>query len=409
MLAKRRKPLAVFASLAVLAALAATSAASAGPVTCFGSPVTITAVPGVTTHGTAGPDVIMGTSGDDVIITHGGADLVCSRGGDDDVRGGGGNDKINLGKGDDVARGGPGNDLIQGKGGSDLIRGNKGADDLRGGRGADDLRGGPGSDKLRGNKGRDRLNGGAGNDSCKGGTGKDTRKRCGSQQSPSANLNDTFAGSGKLLGYTTNNAFAIPNVGRSNGRYRAEVLTNANNVTLHFNEEQGRLDAKLVSFPFDITVRNLGIGTQADSQTAPSPTNGNYIFAGVQVHVPNLDDTNSAHVVVGHRGGTPFTIEGKNTRNGSSSVNDAGPNIVPDGRADIRIVGNADRTLTVYWQTPNANPDKTDDNWTLYNGDGRLPGAAPTFGKTVYIGLITYAFGSANVPFVGTADSIESN
>jgi len=198
-------------------------------------------------------------------------------------------------------------------------------------------------------------------------------------------------------------------VARVDGRYRAEVLTNANNVTLHFNEEQGRLDAKLVEFPFDITVRNLGIGTQADSQTAPAPVNGNYIFAGIQVHVPDLDDTNSAHVVVGHRGNTSFTIEGKNTRNGDSSVSDAGANIVPDGRADIRIVGNEDRTLTVYWQTPNANPDKTDDNWTLYNGTGELPGTAPTFGDKVYVGLITYAFGSANVPYVGTADSIRLN
>ncbi|WP_420319061.1 hypothetical protein [Ekhidna sp.] len=216
---------------------------------------------------------------------------------------------------------------------------------------------------------------------------------------------DSFDGSGDLVDYTTNNEAALPNVIQVNGRYRAELTENSQNQTLHFNEEQGRLDAKRVSFPFEFIARNIGIGTIGDSQIAPSHESEQYNFAGVQVHVLELDDPNSAHVVVGHRGNTGFTIEGKNTLNGSSSVNDIGTNAVPDGRADIRISGNEDRTITIYWQQPNLNAET--DHWILYNGTGELPGQAPTFESDVYVGLITYAFYTAGVPFVGTCDQIE--
>ncbi len=220
---------------------------------------------------------------------------------------------------------------------------------------------------------------------------------------------DSFAGTGALKGYTTNNASALPDVGRTSGRYRANLTDNSDNVSLHFNNEQGRLDAKLVEFPFDIVVRNIGIGTQANSQNAPVPNGSPYVFAGIQVHTKNLDVRNSSHVVVGHRGGTHYTIEGKNTVNGNSSVNDAGANIVGDGRADIRVVGNVDRTLTIYWQTPNPDPGGEPDSWNLYRGTGALPGNNPAYGKSVWVGLITYAFGSNGVPFVGTADALEVN
>jgi hypothetical protein len=36
-----------------------------------------------------------------------------------------------------------------------------------------------------------------------------------------------------------------------------------------------------------------------------------------------------------------------------------------------------------------------------------LPGTTPTYGNSVYVGLITYAFSNTGVPFVGTCDSIE--
>ena len=220
-------------------------------------------------------------------------------------------------------------------------------------------------------------------------------------------LNDSFDGDGPLLNYVTNNPSALPDVARVDGRYRANLVDNTDNVTLHFNQDQGRLDAKLVTFPFEIVVRNIGIGTQANSQVAPAPERDPYLFAGVQVHVTALESRNSSHVVVGHRGGAHFTVEGKNTVDGDSRVNDVGFGAVPDGRADLRIVGNADRTLSVYWQTPNLTPETTSDDWRAYGADGRLPGPAPDYGETVYVGLITYAFGSAGVPFVGTCDAIE--
>lgn len=216
-------------------------------------------------------------------------------------------------------------------------------------------------------------------------------------------LSDDFEIDGVLTGFTTNNPNAVPDIIKIDGRYRANVSNNDNNITLHFNQFQGRLDAKLLGFPFEFIARNIGIGTQENSQIAPSSSGDPYIFSGVQVHVPDLDSRNSSHVVVGHRGPTEFTIEGKNTLNGSSSVNDAGEGIVPDGRADIRIVGNADHSITVYWQLP----EQMEDNWILYNETGDLPGAAPSYGDSVYVGLITYIFEFNGLPFVGTSDGIE--
>lgn len=221
------------------------------------------------------------------------------------------------------------------------------------------------------------------------------------------NFVDSFDGNGSLVDYVTNNAEALPNVARVDGRYRAELTDNTDNITLHFNDQQGRLDAKLVSFPFEFIARNIGIGTLEDSQVPPAHQNDSYNFAGVQVHIAELTSANSSHVVVGHRGSTGFTIEGKNTLNGSSSVNDAGANIVPDGRADIRIVGNSDNEIVVYWQVPNLSGDETQDDWVLYNGSGELPGQAPVYENDVYVGLITYAFYSTGIPFVGTCDEIE--
>lgn len=220
-------------------------------------------------------------------------------------------------------------------------------------------------------------------------------------------VSDDFAGDGDLIDYITNNASALPNVTRKDGRYHADLTNNDDNITLHFHEDQGRLDAKKLSFPFEFIARNIGIGTSEDSQIAPTNANDPYNFCGVQVHVLDLSTPSSSHVVVGHRGPTGFTIEGKNTNEGNSSVNDIGANTVPDGRADIRIVGHEDRTLTVYWQVPNTS--STNDDWTLYNGTGNLPGEAPTYEEEVYVGLITYAFGFTGIPFVGTCDAIDIN
>ncbi len=218
---------------------------------------------------------------------------------------------------------------------------------------------------------------------------------------------DSFDTDGALIDYVTNNESALPNVSSVAGRYKAVLDDNTNNITLHFHEDQGRIDAKLVTFPFEFIARNIGIGTLDDSQVAPSPNGNPYLFSGVQVHHKDFNSINSTHVVVGHRGGAEFTIEGKNTVNGSSSVNDIGANTAPDGRADIRIVGTAERELIVYWQTPNLDYTTTGDNWNLYRDTGDLLGATPTYDDEVYVGLITYAYGQTGVPFVGTCDAIQ--
>ena len=225
--------------------------------------------------------------------------------------------------------------------------------------------------------------------------------------------NDTFTTTGcssavEPLGvaYFTNNKSALPVVGKKCHRYYAELTNNARDKTLHYQKSQGRFDGRLVRFPFEVVARNVGIGTLRDSQIAPNPTGGSYVFAGLQVHVTDFKSINSSHIVVGHRGRTTYTVEGKNTIDGSSKVNDAGANVAPNGRADLRIVGNTDSTLTVYWQLPNKNPGAQPDVWRLYNRSGKFPGSNPTYGPEVYVGLITYALGYGNVPFVGTADSL---
>lgn len=213
-----------------------------------------------------------------------------------------------------------------------------------------------------------------------------------------------------LTGFVTNNPGALPRVGSRCGRYVADLLDNAGNVTTHFNQMQGRLDAVAATFPFVATARAVGIAPIGDAEAVHDVDGEAYVFAGLQVHHADLEDRNSAHVVVGQRGATRNTIEGKHTRDGVSEQDDVGAQAVPQGRADLRIVGNADRTLTVYWQ-PHA-PGQP-DAWIPYEapGAGRPPGQlrgpSPDWGDTVYVGLITYAFGNQGVPFMGVADSLE--
>ena len=206
-------------------------------------------------------------------------------------------------------------------------------------------------------------------------------------------------------------ADALPNVNFDSDApeqgYSVDLLSNAGNRTLHFNNDQGRFDGREVTFPFEVIARNIGIEDIHNPGQVPASSNNTYIFAGVQIHVVDSEIPTSSHVVVGHRGSHSSTVEGKNTVNGSSSVDDAGANILPNARADLRIVGNADRTLTVYWQVPNTSGNTANDHWELYRGNGTLLGNAPNFGPSVYAGIITYAYFDAGVPFRGAADSFE--
>lgn len=207
--------------------------------------------------------------------------------------------------------------------------------------------------------------------------------------------------------FVTNNATALPNTGMKCGRYTAELTDNSNNITLHYNNSQGRFDGVLVEFPFTVTVRNIGIAPMDDPTANHQHTSSAYMFAGLQVHHTNFNQYDSAHMVVGQRGNTLNTIEGKTTNAGNSSVNDIGHNQLPNGRADIRIEGLANGQLVAYWQLPNSTGDSNNDNWQLYNGTGQLPGTLPSWGSNqVYVGLITYAFYSSGLPFMGVADSL---
>lgn len=232
---------------------------------------------------------------------------------------------------------------------------------------------------------------------------------------PGLTVSDHFDGDGPLLGYETLlgatddggglDTDNITPIGRAAGRYQAVLVNNAGEATLHFNGLRGRLDAKRVRFPFVYIARNIGIGTVANSQLAPSAAGSPYIFAGVQVK--NISNNDSAHIVIGHRGGTGFTIEGKNTIFPSSSVDDDGANALPLGRGDIRVEGTAAKQLRIQWQAPNLSGDPGLDAWIDYRGSRLLPSPAPTFEDEVLIGLITYAQGTTGVPFVGTCDSVE--
>lgn len=229
-------------------------------------------------------------------------------------------------------------------------------------------------------------------------------------------VTDDFAGDGALSGYTTflgntddgggTDSDNITPIGRVDGRYRAVLADNSGNDTLHYNADRGRLDAKLVSFPFTYIARNIGIGTVADSQ-AEVPYSGNQVnFCGIQVKHQSSDD--SAHIVVGHRGtGRRSTIESKNTISGTSTVDDNGQDSIAGTRADLKVVGTSDGDLIAFWQEPNLTGRIDHDDWQLYNGTGDFFGTDTDFGSSVYIGLITYAQGSLGVPFVGTCDGVE--
>lgn len=233
----------------------------------------------------------------------------------------------------------------------------------------------------------------------------------------------TFTGDGNLTGFLLfdeDNPDGIPSVSSSDegvtatqigGRYRAEITTHSGNSARFLDAEQGRLDGVRVRFPFEVIARNVGVGQIDDSQIPP-PIGGFYL-AGIQVHNADFESVDYAHLVVGHAGNDrAFIVEGKNTANSNSVYDYAlpGQNSAPLGRADLRMVGAADGTITAYWQRP-ANGGQ--DNWILYKGNhqnqaggpGKLPGTEPELDEEVIVGLVTYASGGVGDGFVGTADS----
>lgn len=198
-------------------------------------------------------------------------------------------------------------------------------------------------------------------------------------------------------GLLTYNPEKLPDV-VFNGSYLARVWDNTDNITLHYNNDQGRFDGYSVSFPFEAIAYNVGIADINDLSVPPVRNGTTYIFSGIQVHIPDYTSPNSAHYVVGHRSSDSNTLEVKSTVNGVSNQYDLGNNLAPSGRLDIRIVGvkGTPNRLDAYYRQPGATtwipvqPEPIMVNWP----------------NTVLIGLITYAYRNTAVPFAGIADGL---
>lgn len=199
-------------------------------------------------------------------------------------------------------------------------------------------------------------------------------------------------------GLLTYNPEANPNVGAFCGKYSARITDNSNNRTLFYNGDQGRLDGLVVSIPFEAILYNVGIAPLDNQEAAHAHSSDAYMFAGLHVHHPDFNNVNSAHLVVGQRGGVQNTVEGKRTKDGYSWADDVG-SVLPDGRADLRVTVDAQGALRAFYRLPGASA------WIEY----ALPGEPPSFGTSgnVIVGIITYAFYSAGLPFQGVADSFE--
>lgn len=228
-------------------------------------------------------------------------------------------------------------------------------------------------------------------------------------------IDDDFAGTGSLQNYTTHNSAAVASVGRVSGRYVAEIPSNDANASLWYNADDGRLDYRELTWPFRIIIRNVGIGnTSADTQTSPDLTSEPYMFCGYHINNDLSSPTNAyRHMVVGSRGPAGGgvggrTVEVKTNASGSSSVSDVGQDALSGTRADLMIIGHANKTTNWYWQEPNSDPIRdggaTADSWT----EATMPGSEPSWNDTVYAGPVTYAFELYSGPaFVGTADAIQ--
>ncbi|WP_144394672.1 hypothetical protein [Pleionea sediminis] len=218
-------------------------------------------------------------------------------------------------------------------------------------------------------------------------------------------------GSISSLNLTTYNAIALPNVGAMCDRYTAQLTNNDNNRTLFYNGEQGRIDGVVARYPLEAILRNVGIAPVNQPSQPHVVAQSAYNFVGLHIHHIDYNQIDSAHLVVGQRGATQNTIEGKQTVSGTSYVNDIGHNQLPNGRADIRLVIDSGGVVTAYWQEPNLSGNPALDNWTLYRNTGALPGSNPNWGSSgqVIVGIITYAYYQNGLPFWGVADQLEIN
>jgi len=219
-------------------------------------------------------------------------------------------------------------------------------------------------------------------------------------------FDDTFDGSGAMKArWTLYDDTSNMTVTQAGGRYHALVDDNTGDQQLWYLTDQARMDWMLLTFPFEVIATNIGIGTVGDTQTANVPGVDTHAspwqFCGVCVHVLTMATVSYRLWTVGHRGGTHYTIESKNSLNGANNIADGGADLCPLGRADIRLVGNADSTITPFYRLPG------DTTW-LGSGAG-MPDAGfqspEPFAATANVGLLSYTFGLQSEPFVGTCDA----
>ena len=202
--------------------------------------------------------------------------------------------------------------------------------------------------------------------------------------------------------FVTYNGTAVPAVGVRDGRYYADVTSNAGEVTLWWGSFQGRADGSLHSLPVEVIARGAGVAPLGlDDQDLPYASSV-YAFAAIMVRDENPASHNYLQMSAGHRG-KPLTITGNRTFNGSSGTTDEGPN-AHSGRVDMRLVVNADGSHTAWWQPAGTVPD----NWQLYRGTGLLATGAPNYSSgTVRVEVSGYGYLEQAVPFTAVIDSLE--
>ena len=231
--------------------------------------------------------------------------------------------------------------------------------------------------------------------------------------SQSGFVSDTFDGNGALGAHWLAHQpeRRVSGTSRVNGYFEGDILVGENdgNITEWYAGLSGAYHYQEVDFPAsgftEFIIKGVGVGPVSTPQDN-LPSNGGYAFAGVMAHVANSFAANSYEfAVVGHRGSTAATIETKSTLNSSSSVLDEGPNVFTGTgvtHGDIRIRLYSDSTVEFAYSDLDA------DSWTLINGTGSTPATnKPTFGSSVYIGLIIYAEGGLELPFTGTVSSFQ--
>lgn len=217
-------------------------------------------------------------------------------------------------------------------------------------------------------------------------------------------LSDPFDGTGSLTDWSTINAASLPGVEQTGGYYRAPVPSHSGTTTTHFNTDYGRLDYRLVEFPFEAIANGVRIADISDPETTVSFTS-EYAFCGLQIQNDPSSPTDAyQHAVVGRRGPNTGsaggnTLERKTTTSGSSTQNDIGPDAVPGLIVDIRVVGTAGTPNTIEWYYRIAG----DTAWTALT----MPGTEPSWDNEIAFGLVTYAYLTISSPgFAGYIDEI---